>query len=121
VVRLREVTGVDEAESLRGAQLAVTADERPELPEGQFYVDDLTGLSVATTTGEDLGKVEEVLEYPANAVCVVRGAGRETLVPVLKSVIREVDLATRRMVVELPEEIDADTADGSPDGEEETH
>jgi len=111
VVRLKEVEGVDEAESLRGAYLAVASGEQLELPQDHYYVDDLTGLAVTTVSGEDLGTVEEVLEYPANAVCVVRKAEREVLVPVLKSVVREVDLKARRMVVELPEEIDAESAD----------
>lgn len=108
VVRLREVEGIDEAESLRGAYLAVVPEDRPKLPEGNFYVDDLEGLTVTTVSGEDLGKVEEVLAYPANAVCVVRKPGLETLVPVLKTVVREVDLEGRRMVVELSEEVDAE-------------
>jgi 16S rRNA processing protein RimM len=111
VVRLKEVQGVEEAESLRGAQLAVLPGEQPALPEGSYYLDDLVGLSVTTPSGQSLGLLEEILEGPANAVCVIRDGEREILVPALKSVIREVDLKGRRMVVEPPEEIDADHAD----------
>lgn len=111
VVRLKEVVGVDEAEALRGAYLAVLEGEQPDLPPDSFYLDELVGLNVITTTGEDLGRIEEVMDNLANGVCVVRKGEKETLVPALKSVIREVDLKARRMTVELPEEIDADTAD----------
>lgn len=111
VVRLKEVVGVDEAESLRGAYLAVLEGEQPDLPPDTYYLDDLVGLAVVTTAGEDLGRIEEVMDSLANGVCVVRRGEKETLVPVLKSVIKEVDLKARRMTVELPEEIDADTAD----------
>lgn len=111
VVRLKEVVGVEEAESLRGAHFAVLDGERPELPPGTYYLDDLVGLNVVTVAGEDLGRVEEVMGDLANGVCVVRKSEKETLIPMLKSVIREVDLKARRMTVELVEEIDADTAD----------
>jgi 16S rRNA processing protein RimM len=111
VVRLKEVAGVDEAETLRGAYLAVLNGEQPELPPDTYYLDELAGLSVVTVSGEDLGRIEEVMDGLANGVCVVRKGEKETLIPVLKSVIKEVDLKGRRMTVELPEEIDADTAD----------
>jgi len=111
VVRLREVVGVDEAETLRGAYLAVLEGEQPKLPEDNYYLDELVGLEVVTVQGENLGRIEEVMDGLANGVCVVRKGEKETLVPMLKSVIREVDLKGRRMTVELAEEIDADTAD----------
>jgi len=34
---------------------------------------------------------------------VVKGAGKEILVPALKSVVKAVDLSARRMQVDLPE------------------
>jgi 16S rRNA processing protein RimM len=111
VVRLKEVVGIEEAETLRGAYLAVVAGEQQELPEDSFYSDDLMGLTVQTTQGEDLGLIEEVMEDLPNGVCVARKGTQETLIPFLKSVIKEVDLKGRRMTVELPEEIDAETAD----------
>ena len=111
VIRLKEVVGVDEAEALRGANVAVLASERAELPAENYFLDDLVGLTVLTVSGEDLGQVAEVLENPANGIFIIRKEEKEILVPALKSVIREVDLKSGRMVVELPEEIDADKTD----------
>ena len=111
ILRLREVVGVEEAQSLRGAALAVPANERAKPSPGEYYVDDLVGLNVEEADGKTLGRVEEVLEMPANWVCVVREGEREILVPFLKSVVREVDLKARRMKVDLPEEMDGDALD----------
>lgn len=111
VVRLKEVEGVDEAQTLRGAYLAIPSGERPELPEGIYYHDDLLGLAVENAQGVLLGHIEEVMDGLANAVYVVRDGKNEILVPGLRSVVRQVDLKARRMVVELPEEIDGETAD----------
>lgn len=111
VVRLREVVGVDEAETLRGAQLAVLANEREALPPDSFYLDDLLGLAVETSQGESLGSVVEVMDGLANGILVIRKGEKELLLPTLKSVVKEVDLKGRRMIVEPQEEIDGDNAD----------
>ncbi|HEY8739233.1 MAG TPA: PRC-barrel domain-containing protein, partial [Candidatus Dormibacteraeota bacterium] len=54
--------------------------------------------------GEPLGRLEEVLQYPANDVYRVQGDSGEHLVPALRDVVREVDLGAGRMVVDLPPE-----------------
>ncbi len=36
VVRLKEVVGIEEAETLRGAQLAILSEEKPDLPAGSL-------------------------------------------------------------------------------------
>lgn len=111
IIRFKEVVGVDEAESLRGVSVAIPAKDRADLPPDSFYLDDLTGMDVVTTGGEDLGQIVEVMDGVGNGVFVIRKMEKETLLPALKSWIREVDLKNRRMVVELPEEVDADNAD----------
>jgi 16S rRNA processing protein RimM len=87
------------------------AADKASLPPDTYFLDDLVGLSVVSTQGEGLGQIEEVMEGPSNSVCVVRKGENEILLPALKSVILQVDLKARKMVVELPEVIDGDNAD----------
>lgn len=110
ILRLREVKGVEEAKSLRGVLLAVLAAEKAILPPDTYFLDDLMGMKVVSTQGRELGQIEEVMEAPGNGVCVVRKGKQEILLPALKSVILQVDLKARKMVVELPEVIDGDNA-----------
>ncbi len=111
VVRLLEVEGVEEAEALRGAELAVPESDRAPLNDNEYYVSDLMGLRVETSSGEPLGVVEEVMDETVNAVLVVRREGKEVLLPVLKSVVKHVDLKNRVVVADPMEEIDAETTD----------
>jgi len=111
VVRFKEIVGPDEAESLRGSYVAVLESDRADLPEGAYYQDDLMGLAVVKSSGEELGKVEEIMDGLANGVLVVRQGKDEVLIPMLKTVVKEVDLKNRRIVVDLMEEIDADAQD----------
>ncbi len=109
MIRLKEITGVDEAEQLRGCCLSVLLKDRAEAPEGHFFIDDLYGMKAITSTGMDLGIVAEVLDGKANAICIVRRGSTERLIPFVKSTIRKVDLKTKTIIVDLPEEIDAET------------
>lgn len=96
------VDGRDAAEALLGAYLEIDAADARPLPEGHYYHWQLVGLEVTTTNGARLGTLEDVLEYPANDVYMVRDGDRETLVPAVKTMVREINLDDRRMVVDLP-------------------
>jgi 16S rRNA processing protein RimM len=103
---LLKFAGIDDltvAANLGRGLLLIPRDERPALPEGRFYLDEIVGLQVFTVAGEYLGDVDQVLQTGANDVYSVRQQSRQLLVPALKSVIRRVDLPLGRMIVELPE------------------
>ncbi len=103
VLYLEEVQDRATAEGLWGRDLFVERDELPPLPEGTYYWEDLIGLSVFEADGRFLGRLTSILPTGSNDVYIVRDAQREILVPALAAVIREVDLASGRMVVALPE------------------
>ena len=76
------------------------ADAR--LPEGAYFYDELLGMGVFdAATGEDLGKLTAVENYPAHKVYTVKGR-REYLIPAVKDVfIKSVDLDRDRMEVQV--------------------
>lgn len=100
ILGFAEVAGIGEAEALRGAMICITARERAALPAGEYYHDDLLGLSVMTEEGRDLGRVVEIIVTGANDVLVVRDeGGRQVLIPALRSVVIKVDLGAGSIVV----------------------
>ena len=98
-----------EAEKLHGAMICVTAEESPELPEGEYYEYQIIGLDVVTTEGVDLGPITEIYRTGANDVY----ATRVCLVPAIPDVVKEIDLEAGRMVIEA-------IAGLLPEGEEES-
>ena len=82
----------------RGAELAVPRDSLPELPaeEGEFYVFELVGLSVEQEDGRVLGRVREVLQYPANDVLELDSG---VSLPLVEACVRSVDVEGGRIVV----------------------
>ncbi len=107
---LASLEGVDTmtaAEDLRGALLMVDRDHLEPLPPGTFYRHDILGLAVEDETGRHVGRVAEIWETGAHDVWVVRGQGREVLVPAVREHVAGVDLAGRvaRVTgIDVPEE-----------------
>ncbi len=99
-VKLSGIDDRDAAAALRERLLTVPESELAPLPEGQYYRFQLIDLAVATAAGEPLGRVTEVLATGANDVYVVRGDRGEILVPATAEVVKEIDLAAGRMVIE---------------------
>lgn len=88
------------AEKLKGLMIAVPRSSLPEQEEDEYYWADLIGLKVINKAGENLGFVSELLETGANDVLVVKGDGRDMLIPFLESVIGEVDMKAGTMRVD---------------------
>jgi 16S rRNA processing protein RimM len=109
VVLLKEVTGRDASEKIRGAVLAVRQSEAPPLPKGQYRRHEVLGLAVETPDGRSLGTLEDLQEMPTHWVLVIRDAqGRERMLPAHPALVKDVDLKARRMVVDAPDEVEAE-------------
>ena len=81
----------------RGAELAVARAALPALSdEDEFYVFELVGLRVEEEEGRLLGRVRDVLEYPANDVLELDSGAS---LPLVEACVRQVDLAGGRIVV----------------------
>lgn len=90
-------------EKFRHALLQVPESDLPPLPDGEYYRFQLIGLTVVNRDGHVLGTLDEVIETGANDVYRVHpSSGADLLLPALADVIVSVDLAARRMVVDLP-------------------
>lgn len=87
---------INAAETLRGCELRVPAEELPTLDAGQFWHHDLVGCQVATTAGDAVGEVIRV-DDGATPLLVMRD---ETLIPLVESIVKSVDVAAKKIVIE---------------------
>lgn len=92
---LAALEGVDSVESamkLKGKVVSIDREDA-HLPEGRHFLADLIGLRVLdAATGEELGKLTEVLTPPAHPVYRVTGGEREYLIPAVPAFIAETDI-----------------------------
>ena len=94
----------DVAEALRGTLLWVdSAEVSPPTDPDEFNDHQLVGLTAVTPAGESLGEVARVDHAPASDLLVLRRPeGGTALIPFVKAIVPEVDLAAGRVVVDPP-------------------
>lgn len=97
LMKLSGVTSIDEAKALQWEYLYSASDEKPELEDDEFFVEDLVGLKVVTHDGVELGIVKEVLAYPAQDILVIG----ELMIPFAEQFVKDVDFDSETITVEL--------------------
>ncbi len=106
IVKIKNVTTRDAADTLKGWRLAMPREGLPPAGEDEVYWADLTGLAVFTADGRDLGRVTALMEAGAGLLLVVADPeepGRERLLPFQETFIVRLDLAEGRLVYDPPE------------------
>jgi 16S rRNA processing protein RimM len=105
LLTLEGVTSREDADALRGAYLCVEPRHARRLGSDEWFVHQLVGLRAVTPVGETLGVVEDVEEYAAHEVLVVReDAGRRRRLPMVRAFVDRVDIAGGVVVVRPWEE-----------------
>lgn len=105
--RLGGVRSRDEAEALKGMNLYAERSKLPSLDDDEFYHTDLIGLDVLDAGGTKLGVIKAVLNHGASDLLEVMGPGMKSpmLLPFTRQVVPTIDIAGRRVIVDVPEEI----------------
>jgi len=100
---LEGVDTVEKAMKLKGKVLSIDRTG-VELPDGRHFLADLMGLTVLNAaTGEELGTIEDILTPPAHEVYVVRGKGKEYMIPAVDAFLVETNVEEGYLKVNLIE------------------
>lgn len=108
LVRFEGVVDRTGAEALRGTVLTIDASVTgpagdDDSDDETWWDRDLVGLLAATTEGLTLGTVADVVHSPAGDIlAITRADGGEHLVPFVREIVPEVDVAGGRLVVDPP-------------------
>lgn len=101
-VRLAGVPHKEAADALRGQKIWAHRDALPSLPDDEYYHSDLIGMTVVDTGGETLGRVHAVHDHGAGDILETRIDGKPVLIPFTRAIVPTVDLASGRIIVDLP-------------------
>lgn len=118
------VDSISDAEKLRGMDVQIPLEQRAALPAGKYFVSDLIGCAVFEVSGSKaaavssspcslaetpamLGKVRDVFfpgeGQPGTPLLAVDAREGELLVPLADEICTRIDVAARRIEVQLPE------------------
>jgi len=95
---------IESAKALVGYEFGLPEAERVQLSQDQFYDWELEGCSVENKPGSIIGKVREVMRTGGVELLVVEDeAGRETLIPMAQSIVVEIDISGKKILIDPPE------------------
>lgn len=107
LLKFAGINTMNEAGNLSGRLIKIGREDLVQLPAGQYYIFDIIGLTVFNEAGELLGVITDVLQPGSNDVYVVETPDKqELLVPAIKDVVKQIDIANKKMLVKLQEEMD---------------
>ncbi|MDR0997621.1 MAG: ribosome maturation factor RimM [Treponema sp.] len=98
LMKFRGIDSPEAAKTLGGAEILVKREDAASLKPGEYYIEDLKGLTVyAAPEGEILGVITGVIEGGGGNLAEVRlNGGERRLIPFRNEFFGEIDLPGRR-------------------------
>jgi len=85
LMRFAGIDSPEKAKTLTGAQLIAGRDQAAPLADGEFYIEDLKGLSVTAENGEAIGSIIDIIEGGGGELAEIKlSNGEKRLVPFRK-------------------------------------
>lgn len=107
LLKLKGINSIDDTLEYKNCYIKIDRKDAVKLPENSYFIVDLIGIDVITDEGESLGTLIDVFPTGSNDVYVVKNElGKQILLPATSEVIKNVDIATKKMTVHLTEGLD---------------
>jgi 16S rRNA processing protein RimM len=102
VFKFAGIDSINDADALRGLDVAIPASERAPLEDGAVYISDLIGCEVVDLeSNQSIGRVVNV--EPEAALLTVEDSNRaEFLIPFARAYLEQIDLEAKRIEMRLP-------------------
>ena len=108
IVKFKQLTVIEEAETYKNAVLKVPREALGELPEGVYYIADLLDCQVWDERGL-IGTLVDVFSTGSNDVYDIKREGkRNLLVPIIDGVLQNVDIDNKKIIIKVPEGLEDD-------------
>lgn len=102
-VKLQDVDSIDRASELAGLDIFLPLEQLPKLKGNKFYFHEVPGFKIVDEKHGLIGSLEQVLEYPGQALFQVIVGKKEVLIPILDEIITKVDRRSKTIYIQAPE------------------
>ena len=106
LVKFAEYATPEEIGTLRDWTIEIEEHEARQLEENEYFLHDLVGLTLVDADGHERGKVVGTEEGAGGVLLNVERDGHRFDVPFAAEICTDIDLAQKRIVVNLPEGLD---------------
>ncbi len=109
LLKLKGIDDINDTLKYKNCYIKIDRVDAVELPKNSYFIVDLIDMEVYTDKNEFLGKIVDVFPTGSNDVYVVKDdIGKQVLLPAIEEVIKNVDVANKKMVVHLIEGLGED-------------
>lgn len=102
-VKVQDINTVEAASALTGKEVFLPLELLPKLSGKQFYYHEVKGFLLIDEVHGELGPINDVIEYPTQAIIQVFKDKKEILIPILDQVIQKVDRKTKKLYIKAPD------------------
>jgi len=104
ILYLEDIDTVEKARQLKGCKLYLPLKELSDLEPDTFYYHDLIGFDIIDTTSQqNIGKLESIVEMPAQYLAQTTVNGKEVLIPLVQSLISHINEEAKQIYLHIPE------------------
>lgn len=91
----------EEWDAMKGTLLHVARSVLPEAEDDEVYIEDLVGLVVMDTAGNEIGRLKAVQNFGAGDLLEIdpTGGGKTVLVPFTEEDVPDVDISSGKIIV----------------------
>jgi 16S rRNA processing protein RimM len=99
LLKLSEISEIEQAEPWRGADLAIPSSELGQLEPGRYYTFQLLGLTVLSQDARNLGVLTRIEEMPSGDIYLVKSQEGDFYIPAMGDIIERIDLDKGVMII----------------------
>ena len=103
IIKFQDVATGEQAADLVKKEIYLPLSALPGLSGNKFYYHEVKGFMVTDEAFGPVGVIEEILDYPAQAVMQVFHEGKEVLIPINDAVILKLDRKKKTVLIRAPE------------------
>ena len=109
LIKFEGIESPEEMSNLRDWTIEIPEDKARKLEKDEYFLHDLVGLRLIDNEGHDRGEVLDAYEGGGGVLLNVRRQDGKTYeVPFATTICTDIDVAKKRIVVDLPDGIDED-------------
>jgi len=95
-ISLENVSTIEQAEKFRNKTLYITKDEFGSLEPDNYFIDDLIGIKVFNTDGQEIGEIIGTEFYGASDILLIKEKFATYSISFLKEIFLKVDIKGKR-------------------------
>lgn len=101
IMKIKGIDVIEDTQRLMNKFMYVSRENSRELDEDEYFISDMIGIKAYTVSGEYIGVLDDVLQYSANDVYVIKNdEGKEFLIPALYKFVPTIDMNERKMIID---------------------